>query len=103
MSHANQVCQKVNRSESILSTDCKSLYDIISRTAQPACSEFRTVLQAELIREHLATGVMIRWVPTGAQMGARIADSLTRIMDGTVLREWLCLGRCHLQDETPKS
>eukprot|EP00435_Cladocopium_sp_Y103_P012440 s2683_g3.t1 len=95
MIHANTLCKKINLSESIRSTDCKSLYDIISRTAPPSCTEFRTVLQAKLIREHLATGVMIRWVPTGAQM----ADSLTKIMDGTVLRECLRLGRYHLQDE----
>eukprot|EP00435_Cladocopium_sp_Y103_P055151 s532_g18.t1 len=95
MIHANALCKKINLSESILSTDCKSLYDIISRTAPPSCTEFRTVLQAKLIREHLATGVMIRWVPTGAQM----ADSLTKIMDGTVLSECLRLGRYHLQDE----
>ena len=95
MIQANQLCQKVNLSESILSTDWKSLYDIISRTAPPACSEFRTVLRAKLIREHLTTGVMIRWVPTGAQM----ADCLTKVMDGTVLREYLRLGRYHVQDE----
>ena len=59
MIQANQLCQKVNLSESIPRTDCKSLYHIISRAAPPACSEFRTVLQAKLIREHLTTGVMI--------------------------------------------
>ena len=91
----HEISKKMSLAESIISTDCKSLYDIISRTAQPACSEFRTLLQAKLIREHLATGVMIRWVPTGAQM----ADSLTKIMDSTVLRECLRLGHYRLQDE----
>ena len=53
------------------------------------------MLQAKLIREHLAAGVLVRWVPTGAQM----ADSLTKIMDSTVLRECLRLGRYRLNDE----
>ena len=91
----HEISKKISLADSIISTDCKSLYDIISRTAQPACSEFRTLLQAKLIREHLATGVMVRWVPTGAQM----ADSLTKIMDSTVLRECLRLGHYRLQDE----
>ena len=92
---ASQLNQKVNLATSIISTDCKSLYDIVSRTAAPSCQEFRTVLQAKLIREHLAAGVLVRWVPTGAQM----ADSLTKIMDSTVLRECLRLGRYRLKDE----
>ena len=92
---ASQLNQKVNLATSIISTDCKSLYDIVSRTAAPSCQEFRTVLQAKLIREHLAAGVLVRWVPTGAQM----ADSLTKIMDSTVLRECLRLGQYRLKDE----
>ena len=55
---ASQLNQKVNLATSIISTDCKSLYDIVSRTAAPSCQEFRTVLQAKLIREHLAAGVL---------------------------------------------
>ena len=92
---ASQLNKKVNLATSIISTDCKSLYDIISRTAAPSCQEFRTVLQAKLIREHLAAGVLVRWVPTGAQM----ADALTKCMDGTVLRECLRLGQYRLTDE----
>ena len=45
----------------ILTTDCKSLFDLISRTAPPACQEFRTQLQAKLIKEHLHNGIQIRW------------------------------------------
>ena len=50
----------------IITTDCKSLYDLISRTAPPSCQEFRTLLQAKLIKEHLQNGIQIRWVPSGA-------------------------------------
>ena len=80
---------------SLITTDCKSLYDMISRTAPPSCQEFRTQLQAKLIKEHLRNGIMIRWVPSGAQM----ADALTKVMDGTTLRECLTLGRYCLKDE----
>lgn len=82
-------------SEAIITTDCKSLYDLISRTAPPSCSEFRTQLQAKLIKEHLQNGIQIRWVPSGAQ----VADSLTKIMDNTMLRECLRLGKYSLHDE----
>ena len=83
-------------SEAIITTDCKSLYDLISRTAPPTCSEFRTQLQAKLIKEHLQSGIQIRWVPSGAQ----VADSLTKIMDNTMLRECLRIGRYCLHDES---
>ena len=85
---------KSNQKDS-LATDCKSLYDLISKTAPPACQEFRTLLQARLIREHLKSGIQIRWVPSGAQ----IADSLTKAMDPTMLRECLRLGVYSLHDE----
>eukprot|EP00435_Cladocopium_sp_Y103_P048969 s935_g14.t1 len=82
-------------SDAIITTDCKSLYDLISRTAPPSCGEFRTQLQAKLIKEHLSSGIQIRWVPSGAQ----VADSLTKIMDNTMLRECLRIGRYCLHDE----
>ena len=80
---------------SLITTDCKSLYDLISRTAPPSCQEFRTQLQAKLIKEHLRSGIQIRWVPSGAQ----IADSLTKVMDNYMLRECLHLGKYCLHDE----
>ena len=80
----------------IITTDCKSLYDLISRTAPPSCQEFRTLLQAKLIKEHLQNGIQIRWVPSGAQ----VADSLTKIMDNTMIRECLHLGKYCLHDES---
>lgn len=89
--------QKLPKENSaIITTDCKSLYDLVSRTATPACQEIRTVLQAKLIKEHLQNGIQIRWVPSGAQ----IADALTKIMDSTVLRECLKVGQYSLHDET---
>lgn len=40
--------QEIGRQDSIIATDCKSLFDF----------EFRTLLQARLTKEHLATGVV---------------------------------------------
>ena len=79
----------------IITTDCKSLYDLINRQAPPTCQEFRTQLQAKLIKEHLNNGIQIRWVPSQAQL----ADALTKIMDASILRECLSRGRYSLHDE----
>ena len=81
--------------QSIITTDCKSLFDLISRHAPPSCQEFRTQLQAKLIKEHLRNGIRIRWAPSQAQ----IADALTKIMDASILRECLARGRYSLHDE----
>ena len=35
----------------IITTDCRSLYDLVSRTAMPQCEEYRTTLEVLLIRE----------------------------------------------------
>ena len=87
--------QVIGKADSLIATDCKSLYDLISRKAPPACQEFRTLLQARLIKEHLATGVAIRWVPSNAQ----VADCLTKVMDTSSLREVLQVGRYQSNDE----
>ena len=39
---------------------------------------------------------MIRWVPSQAQL----ADALTKIMDASILRECMALGRYSLHDES---
>jgi hypothetical protein len=79
----------------ILTTDGKSLYGLISRNAPPSCTDFRTQLQARLIKEHINNGIHIRWVPSGAQ----VADALTKTMDNTMLRTCLSQGRYSLHDE----
>ena len=91
-----QLSQSISQDSGILTTDCKSLYDLVSRTAPPACQEFRTLLQAKLIKEHLKNGIQIRWVPSGAQ----IADCLTKSMDSIMLRECLRIGAYCLHDES---
>ena len=81
--------------EDTIATDCKSLFDLVTRTAVPACSEFRTQLNARRIKDLLDEGVQIRWVHSGAQL----ADSLTKIMDTSFLRETLIRGKYRLNDE----
>ena len=81
--------------EGTIATDCKSLFDLVTRTAVPACSEFRTQLNARRIKDLLAEGVQIRWVHSGAQL----VDSLTKIMDTSFLRETLLQGKYRLNDE----
>ena len=83
-----------NLPDSLAATDRKSLYDLVTRTAMPSCSEFRTQLNARAIKD-LAEGVSLRWVHSGAQL----ADSLTKIMETSFLRETLRLGRYRLNDE----
>ena len=75
--------------------DCKSLFDLVTRTAPPNCQEFRTQLQAQAIKEQLDEGVGVRWVHSGAQL----ADSLTKIMESSFLRETLKRGYYKLNDE----
>ena len=81
--------------EDTVATDCKSLFDLVTRTAPPACSEFRTQLNARKIKDLLAEGIQLRWVHSGAQL----ADSLTKIMDTSFLRETLFQGKYRLNDE----
>ena len=59
----------------LAATDCKSLFDLVSRTAPPSCSEFRTQLQAKAIKDMLSEGTALKWVHSGAQL----ADALTKL------------------------
>ena len=82
-------------SEDVAATDCKSLYDLVTRTAPPQCTEFRTQLAARAIKDLLAEGTSLRWVHSGAQL----ADCLTKVMETSFLRETLVQGRYKLHDE----
>ena len=81
--------------EAIAATDCKSLYDLVTRTAPPNCQEFRTQLHAKAIKEMIAEGVSLKWVHSGAQL----ADALTKSMEASFLRETLKSGTYRLHDE----
>jgi hypothetical protein len=81
--------------EDIAVTDCKSLYDLVSRTAPPNCQEFRTQLLARSIKDMLAENVSLRWVHSGAQ----VADALTKEMECSFLRHVLRAGKYQLHDQ----
>ena len=79
-----------------LVTDCKSAYDIATKTAVPSCSELRTQLECLLLRERLQENCQMRWVHSKAML----ADCLTKVMDSSELRRRLGEGRYALFDET---
>ena len=74
--------------------DCKSLYDLLQKTIVPQCQEYRTMLESLIIKDRLQEGIVVKWVHSAAQM----ADSLTKIMDCSILRQFLYHGRCIIHD-----
>eukprot|EP00435_Cladocopium_sp_Y103_P009579 s5005_g2.t1 len=76
-------------------TDCRSMYDILTKTAIPNCSEHRTTIECLLIRERLKSNCDVRWVTSQAML----ADCLTKTMDSSTLRECLRTGKYSLFDE----
>ena len=78
-----------------LVTDCKSAYDLLTRTALPQCAEHRTTIECLLIRERLRENCKVRWVASQAML----ADCLTKTMDSQVLRQCLRSGKYVLRDE----
>ena len=79
----------------IIVTDCKSLFDLATRTAMPSCEEYRTTLEVLLIRELCYENCDFRWIPTSLQL----ADPLTKPMDPAILRVALAAGNSQLFDE----
>jgi hypothetical protein len=76
-------------------TDCKSMFDLSTRTATPACEELRTTLECLLIKERLDENCTMRWVNTGAML----ADCLTKVMEGGTLRAAIKKGSYRIFDE----
>ena len=81
--------------KAIVATDCKSVYDLSTKTSTPACAESRRTLECLLIRERLQENCRLRWVNSKAML----ADCLTKSMDGQVLRQALRVGTYSLFDE----
>ena len=82
----------------LASADCKSLFDLVNRTAPPNCSEYRVQLVACAVKESLREGTQLRWVHGGAQP----PDSLTKSMEPHFLRATLKHGFSKLYDESAK-
>lgn len=94
-SYASATYRAQQLPESLAVTDCKSLFDLVTRAAPPNCQEFRTMLHARSIKELLSEGISMRWVHSGAQL----ADSLTKVMETSFLKETLRQGTYKLHDE----
>ena len=77
-------------------TDCKSLCDLVSRTASPSCEEFRATLEVLLICERCQEHCVFRWIPASLQ----VADALTKPLDPVLLRHAFPSGKFQLYDET---
>ena len=59
-------------------TDCKSLYDLVSRTAMLSCENCtRTTLEVLLIRERCQENCVFRWIPTFLQVACVASPSLS--------------------------
>ena len=52
------------------------------------------MLEALIIKDRIKEGICIKWVHSAAQL----ADSLTKSMDCSTLREFLAKGRCIIHD-----
>ena len=89
------IAVSTHKDPDIAVTDCKSLFDLVTRTAPPNCQEFRTQLQARAIKDLLNEGVNLHWVHSGAQ----VADALTKVMESSFLRHTLDIGMYKLHDE----
>ena len=78
----------------LIVTDCKSLFDLVTRTALPSCEEYRTTLEVLLIRQRCEEHTIFRWIPTSLML----ADALTKAMNSELLRRVFLLGRFKLHD-----
>ena len=93
ISHPEEVLKEAPKAS--LVTDCKSAYDVATKTAVPNCVELRTQLECLLLRERLQENCKMRWVHSKAML----ADCLTKVMDSSELRKVLGSGEYALYDE----
>ena len=84
-----------NEHKGLMITDCKSLYDLITKNAIPNCQEWRTTIEVMLLKEQSKEHTICRWVSTAIML----ADCLTKPMDATFLRTVLQLGKFRIYDE----
>ena len=81
--------------KALLITDCKSLYDLVTKLAVPNCEESRTTVEVMLIKQQSEGHAVCRWISTAIML----ADSLTKPMDASFLRTVLRLGKFRIFDE----
>ena len=80
--------------KALVVTDCKSLYDLVTRLAMPACEEYRATLEVLLIKQRCRENASFKWIPTTLMP----ADCLTKSMDSTTLRAILSRSFFRLYD-----
>ena len=81
--------------KALLITDCKSLYDLMTKVAVPNCQEWRTTIEVMLIKQLAEDNIDCRWISTAIML----ADCLTKPMDSSFMRSVLQLGRFRIFDE----
>ena len=81
--------------KALLITDCKSLFDLMTKIATPNCQEWRTTIEVMLIRQLADQNADCRWISTAIML----ADTLTKPMDSTFMRTVLALGKFRIYDE----
>jgi hypothetical protein len=86
-----QACPKA-----LLITDCKSLYDLVTKLAVPNFEEWRTTVEVMLIKQQAEGHSQCRWISTAIML----ADCLTKPMESSFLRSVLRLGRFRIFDES---
>ena len=79
----------------LMITDCKSLYDLVTKNAVPNCQEWRTTIEVMLLKEQSKDHTQCRWISTAIML----ADCLTKVMDANLMRTVLQLGRFRIFDE----
>ena len=82
--------------KALLVTDCKSLFDLVTKLAVPNCQEWRTTIEVMQIKEQAEGNATCRWISTAIML----ADCLTKPMDATFLRKVLAIGKFRIFDET---
>ena len=85
----------VHEHKGLMITDCKSLYDLITKNAVPNCQEWRTTIEVMLLKEQSKNHTTCRWVSTAIML----ADCLTKPMDATFMRTVLQLGKFRIYDK----
>jgi hypothetical protein len=79
-------------------TDCKDLFDALTKSGVPDCAEKRLILEVVILRELLSRpNNTVRWIST-TQM---LADGLTKAMDTSYIRERLASAEwCYTEDSS---
>lgn len=74
--------------KALLITDCKSLFDLVTKLAVPNCQEWRTTIEVMQIKEQAENNTQCRWISTAIML----AGCPTKPMDASFLRKVLSIG-----------